>query len=90
MAAILHHLSVHPHAVVIQTLILISDKVLHPNQQLPPSMQAEAFSDSALLQVGNGRFCHKLTQICRAWKMSHCLVPTPGTARNINDLACMS
>lgn len=51
MAAILHHLSVHPHAVVIETLGLVSSKILQAGQGLPPAMQAEAFSDSALLQV---------------------------------------
>ena len=51
MAALLHHISVHPHAVVIDTLGLISSKVLQPAQGLPPSVQAEAFSDAALLQA---------------------------------------
>lgn len=51
MAALLHHLSIHPHAVVIETLQLIRSKVLDPAQGLPAALQAEAFSDSALLQV---------------------------------------
>ncbi len=51
MAALLHYLSVHPHAVVIETLELIGQKVLHESQGLPASLQAEAFSDTALLQV---------------------------------------
>lgn len=51
MAALLHHLSVHPHAVVIETLKLIGCKILHESQGLPASLQAEAFSDTALLQV---------------------------------------
>ena len=51
MAALLHHISVHPHAVAVETLGLISSKVLDPAQGLLPSMQAEAFSDTALLQV---------------------------------------
>lgn len=53
MAALLHHISVHPHAVVIETLGLISSKVLQPAQGLPPSVQAEAFSDAALLQANH-------------------------------------
>ncbi len=51
MAALLHHLSVHPHAVVVETLELIEQKILHDPQGLPASLQAEAFSDTALLQV---------------------------------------
>ena len=51
MAAMLHHLSVHPHAVVIESLGLVSSKVLQVSQGLPSAVQAEAFSDSALLQV---------------------------------------
>jgi len=51
MAAVLHHLSVHPHAVVVETLELIGRKILHESQGLPASLQAEAFSDTALLQV---------------------------------------
>ncbi|KAL0021866.1 hypothetical protein WJX77_009321 [Trebouxia sp. C0004] len=51
MAALLHHLSVHPHAVVIETLELIARKILHTSQGLPASLQAEAFSDAALLQL---------------------------------------
>ena len=51
MAALLHHVSVHPHAVVLETLGLISSKVLQPAQGLPPYVQAEAFSDAALLQA---------------------------------------
>lgn len=51
MAGLLHHISVHPHVVVIQTLGLISSKVLQLAQGLPPAVQAEAFSDAALLQV---------------------------------------
>lgn len=51
MAALLHHVSVHPHAVVIETLELIGRKVLHKSKGLPASLQAEAFSDTALLQV---------------------------------------
>lgn len=51
MAALLHHVSVHPHAVAIETLGLISSKVLGPAQGLPPHVQAEAFSDAALLQA---------------------------------------
>ncbi len=51
MAALLQHLSVHPHAVVIETLELIGRKILHEAQGLPASLQAEAFSDTALLQV---------------------------------------
>lgn len=51
MAALLHHLSVHPHAVVSETLELIGRKILHKSQGLPASLQAEAFSDTALLQV---------------------------------------
>lgn len=51
MAALLHHVSVHPHAVVRETLGLISSKVLGHAQGLPPHVQAEAFSDAALLQA---------------------------------------
>ena len=51
MAALLHHITVHPHLVVIETLGLISSKVLQPAQGLPPAVQAEAFSDAALLQA---------------------------------------
>ena len=51
MAALLHHVSVHPHAVVVETLGLISSNILQPAQGLPPYMQAEAFSDAALLQA---------------------------------------
>jgi hypothetical protein len=55
MAALLQHLSVHPHAVVIETLELIGRKILHEAQGLPASLQAEAFSDTALLQVTSGQ-----------------------------------
>ena len=51
MAALLHHVSVHPHAVVVKTLGIISSKALQPAQGLPPHVQAEAFSDAALLQA---------------------------------------
>lgn len=51
MAALLHHVSVHPHAVVIDTLGLLSSKALQPAQGLSPCAQAEAFSDAALLQA---------------------------------------
>lgn len=51
MAGLLHHLSLHPHAVVIETLHLLQHKVLAPSQGLPGSVRAEAFSDTGLLQA---------------------------------------
>ena len=51
MAGLLHHLSLHPHVAVIETLHLLSSKVLSNGQSLPATTQAEAFSDTALLQV---------------------------------------
>ena len=38
MAALLHHLSVHPHAVVVETLELIGRKILHESQGLPATI----------------------------------------------------
>ncbi len=51
MGGLLHHISTHPHAVVIDSLRLLHSKLLDPSQGLPATTQAEAFSDTALLQV---------------------------------------
>ncbi|KAL0027614.1 hypothetical protein WJX79_002615 [Trebouxia sp. C0005] len=89
MAALLHHLSVHPHAVVVETLQLIGRKILHESQGLPASLQAEAFSDNALLQLayvsereGGGRRALDASNAAHSMLMalgthhSHGMVPT--------------
>lgn len=66
MAGLLHHLSIHPHAVVIETLGLIRSRILDPSQSLPAGTRAEAFSDTALLQVSLAGAIppHSLPDVC--------------------------
>ena len=68
MAALLHHLAVHPHAAVIETLRLISCKILDTAQGLPASMQAEAFGDTSLLQVS---YTHPVTYVIDSLIYTH-------------------
>ena len=74
MAALLHHISVHPHAVVIESLGLISSNILQPAQGLPPTVQAEAFSDAALLQAS---LSSSAASDCSVTVYAYTLSPTP-------------
>lgn len=69
MAGLLHHISLQPHTVALDTMALIQARILDPARALPASQQAEAFSDTALLQVNLLPMCLLSARlvICTTW-----------------------